>query len=260
MNKITEPLQLAVGSHEAGSGKGCAMNVVSWINGDTTITDMPDCADPMLSRIVQSVNDDICTHRDDDLLCPACSSKALELGLRTIGTAGLLPDDELRVVWVRVACRVAREVAHLNVDPRVMAAIEAAEAWCDDPTKEAAEAARAAANDAYAAAAYAAAEVAYAARAAARAAACAARAVPATAAAYATTPDPTAEAAYAAYIAYADAYDAYTADDAYADALRAERLRFAHLAIDTFNELTGRTEHAPEPEQVQTAARRMVTA
>jgi hypothetical protein len=27
---ITEPLRLATGSHKAGSGKGCAMNVISW--------------------------------------------------------------------------------------------------------------------------------------------------------------------------------------------------------------------------------------
>ena len=47
---ITRPLRLAVGSHSAGSGKGCAMNLISWENGDTTITDLPDCADPMLAK------------------------------------------------------------------------------------------------------------------------------------------------------------------------------------------------------------------
>lgn len=60
---IDHPLRLAVGSHQAGSGKGCAMNLVSWENGDTTITDMPACVDPLLARIVQRVNDTICTHR-----------------------------------------------------------------------------------------------------------------------------------------------------------------------------------------------------
>jgi len=68
MNDITEPLRLAVGSHSAGSGKGCAMNLISWENGDTTITDLPGCSDPMLARIVQRINDSICTHRDGDLL------------------------------------------------------------------------------------------------------------------------------------------------------------------------------------------------
>src|SRR6266567_1201517 len=90
MHDITEPLRLAVGSHERGSGKGCAMNLISWESGDTTITDLPSCADPMLARIVQSVNDRICTHRDGDLLCPSCSMLVLELGHRTVGT-GTLP-------------------------------------------------------------------------------------------------------------------------------------------------------------------------
>ena len=48
----THPLRLAVGSHRAGTGKGCAMNVISWENGDTTISDMPSCADPMLAHVV----------------------------------------------------------------------------------------------------------------------------------------------------------------------------------------------------------------
>jgi hypothetical protein len=32
--RITHPLRLASGSHQPGSGKGCAMNVISYINGD----------------------------------------------------------------------------------------------------------------------------------------------------------------------------------------------------------------------------------
>jgi len=74
-----QPLRLATGSHKAGSGQGCAMNVISWENGDTIITDIPACADPMLARIVQGVNDSICTHTDTGLLCPtssACASPA----------------------------------------------------------------------------------------------------------------------------------------------------------------------------------------
>ena len=49
---IDQPLRLATGSHKRGSGKGCAMNVISWENGDTQITDFPSCSDPMLARIV----------------------------------------------------------------------------------------------------------------------------------------------------------------------------------------------------------------
>lgn len=108
------------------------MNVVSWESGDTTITDMPACADQMLARIVQRVNDMICTHRDGDLLCPACSVLVLDLAHRTVGTGTVaLTNAERHRVWVWIAADQARQVAHLNPDPRVMAAIEAAEGWCD---------------------------------------------------------------------------------------------------------------------------------
>ena len=147
------PLQLATGSHQAGSGKGCAMNVISWENGDTTITDFPACSDPMLARIVQGVNDSICRHTTDGALCSSCSMKVLDLAHRTVGTGGILSGTTLHVVWVRVACEVARSVVHLNPDPRVMAAIVAAEAWADNPSAaNAANAANAAANAANAAA------------------------------------------------------------------------------------------------------------
>jgi hypothetical protein len=39
LDRITNPLRLARGSHQPGSGKGCAMNVISYINGDEQITD-----------------------------------------------------------------------------------------------------------------------------------------------------------------------------------------------------------------------------
>jgi hypothetical protein len=105
MFEITEPLRLAVGSHRAGSGKGCAMNVVSWESGDTTITDLPACTDPMLARLVQHVNDHYCTHRDGDLLCPPCSVDVLGLAHRTVGTGSTgLSDAALKRVWVRIAC------------------------------------------------------------------------------------------------------------------------------------------------------------
>lgn len=82
-----QPLRLATGSHQAGSGRGCAMNVISWENGDTTISDYPECSDKFLARMVQIVNDSICTHtKEDDLLCAKCSVEALKLGHRTVGT------------------------------------------------------------------------------------------------------------------------------------------------------------------------------
>ena len=132
MSAVDHPLRLAVGSHRAGSGKGCAMNVISWESGDTKITDLPECADWVLARIVQRVNDSICTHRDGDLLCPACSVKVLDLAHRIVGT-GTHPLTELerQRVWVRVAADQARQVLHLTSAPEALAAIEAAEGWCD---------------------------------------------------------------------------------------------------------------------------------
>ncbi len=87
MTQEIQPLRLAVGSHVAGSGKGCAMNVISWENGDTTISDFPECSDSFLARLVQIVNDGICLHREGDLLCADCSVKVLALGHRTVGTS-----------------------------------------------------------------------------------------------------------------------------------------------------------------------------
>ena len=119
------PLRLAVGSHQAGSGKGCLMNVISWENGDSVITDTPDCADPFLTTINQRLNDSICTHRDSDLLCAACTQLVLPFGWASVGTAGVASKTD----YVRLAVMAARDVVHLNDDPRVLEAIEAAEEW-----------------------------------------------------------------------------------------------------------------------------------
>lgn len=97
MTDPLQPLRLAVGSHRAGSGKGCGMNVISWENGDQQITDYPDCADPLLARIVQEVNDYYCTHHVTDLLCPPCSVEVLALAHRTVGTGTAHPSRRLRV-------------------------------------------------------------------------------------------------------------------------------------------------------------------
>jgi hypothetical protein len=141
-NTNVGPLRLAVGSHKAGSGRGCAMNVISWENGDSRISDMPDCTHPFLSRVVQRLNDSICEQRDGGLLCADCSVIVLGLAHRTVGTADADPDGR---VMVRIAAEEAQRVAHMNSDPRVQAAIDAALAWADTPTAAAAAAANAAA-------------------------------------------------------------------------------------------------------------------
>ena len=236
---ITHPLRLAVGSHKAGSGKGCAMNLISWESGDMTITDLPGCADPMLARIVQSVNDQHCSHRHRDLLCPPCSLEVLALAHRTVGTSGHgLSDLDLRRVHIRVAARLAREVVHLARGPKALRAIEAAEAWANDPTAAAYAAAADAAAAAYAtaAAAYATAYAAYAA---------------AAAAAYAAAANAANAAAYAAYAADAAAAAADTADR------RVFRMRMAHLAVDEFLRLTGLGEQTADPARTEQAVRQM---
>ena len=232
------PLRLAVGSHKAGSGRGCAMNVISWENGDSRISDMPDCTHPFLSRVVQLLNDSICAHRDGDLLCADCSVIVLGLAHRTVGTADADPDGR---VMVRIAAEEAQRVAHLNSDPRVQAAIDAAQAaidaalaWADTPTAAAAYAANAAAGRV----------VAYAATRATHAAAYAAYAA-------AGRVEQTAD-AYAARATYAT----YAADAA-ADAA-AGRVEQTERIIDRFRALTGHDTTAPDPTVTAQAITRML--
>src|SRR5690606_32525120 len=131
--------RLGVGAGPADGSRMCAMQVISWENGDTTITDLPACSDPMLARIVQCVNDTFCDHRDGDLLCPECSIKVLDLAHRTVGTGTLdLSELDRCRVWVRVAADQARQVLDLECeDGRGVceAAIVAAERWADDPSE-----------------------------------------------------------------------------------------------------------------------------
>ena len=57
LDRITHPLRLARGSHQPGSGKGCAMNAISYINGDEHITDFPTCSARSLAIVVQSCSE-----------------------------------------------------------------------------------------------------------------------------------------------------------------------------------------------------------
>jgi len=93
---ITHPLRLARGSHQPGSGKGCAMNVISYINGDTHITDFPGCSAHPLAAFVQLCNDLLAG--PDGYLSPENSLLALELGFHTVGTADVA--DTVIHAWV----------------------------------------------------------------------------------------------------------------------------------------------------------------
>ena len=97
LDRITHPLRLASGSHQPGSGKGCAMNVISYINGDTRITDYPECSARPLAAIVQMVNDQLAG--PDGFLSPENSVLVLDLGWRTVGTA-TGATDAVHALWI----------------------------------------------------------------------------------------------------------------------------------------------------------------
>ena len=85
IDRITHPLRLARGSHQAGSGRGCAMNAISYITGDAEITDYPECCARPLATIVQWCNDQLAG--PDGYLSPEDSVLALDLGWQTVRTA-----------------------------------------------------------------------------------------------------------------------------------------------------------------------------
>jgi len=93
---ITHPLRLARGSHQPGSGKGCAMNVISYINGDAQVTDFPATSARPLASFVQLCNDWLAG--PDGYLSPADAVLVLDLGRLTVGTADVA--DRVVHTWV----------------------------------------------------------------------------------------------------------------------------------------------------------------
>lgn len=96
LDRITNPMRLARGSHQPGSGKGCAMNVISYINGDEQITDFPATSARPLASFVQLCNDLLA--EPDGYLSPANSLVVLDLGWLTVGTADVA--DSIMHIWV----------------------------------------------------------------------------------------------------------------------------------------------------------------
>jgi hypothetical protein len=96
LDRITDPLRLARGSHQPGSGKGCAMNVISYINGDEQITDFPATSARPLASFVQLCNDLLA--EPDGYLSPQNSLLVLDLGWLTVGTADVA--DAVMHIWV----------------------------------------------------------------------------------------------------------------------------------------------------------------
>lgn len=96
LDRITHPLRLARGSHQPGSAKGCAMNAISYINGDAHITDFPATSARPLAAFVQLCNDLLAG--PDGYLSPEHSFVALDLGWLTVGTAEFT--DHVMHIWV----------------------------------------------------------------------------------------------------------------------------------------------------------------
>ena len=209
LDRITHPLRLAQGSHQPGSGKGCAMNVISYINGDAKITDYPECSARPLARMVQSLNDQLAGA--DGFLSPENSIIVLDLGWLTVGTAG----TPREIVWrwladllVHPDMGIVTKVRRVDVRD---ALIHVAELYMRESRGERVTVTewRAARDQAQKAKTY----------------------------AYAAA-DADADAAAAAYAA-ADADAAAYAADAYAAAAADARITFTRWAIEHWRELAG---------------------
>jgi len=95
LDRITSPMRLARGSHLPGSGKGCAMNVISYINGDEHITDFPATSARPLASFVQLCNDLLA--ESDGYLSPENSLLVLDLGWLTVGTGTTAQSENTRL-------------------------------------------------------------------------------------------------------------------------------------------------------------------
>jgi hypothetical protein len=96
LDRITHPLRLGKGSHQPGSGKGCAMNVISFITGDAQVTDFPSRSARPLSLLVQTANDLLAG--PSGYLSPEHSVLALDLAWQTVDTADV-PDTVVHA-WI----------------------------------------------------------------------------------------------------------------------------------------------------------------
>src|ERR1700753_1289205 len=96
IERITHPLRVARGSHQPESGKGCAMNAISYINGDEQITDFLATSARPRGSFVQLCNDLLAG--SDGYLSPGDGLLVLDLGWLTVGTADVA--DTVVHTWV----------------------------------------------------------------------------------------------------------------------------------------------------------------
>lgn len=121
--------QLAVGDQGRTSGSACIMNAIAWLEGDSQISDLPDCVWKPLAYLAQAVNDNVCqeghpgrhvkrqAHSEEcpcclgcftshiTYLCPGCSHQMWMIGVRLIGSAGanvqLAQNQEIYRRWAK---------------------------------------------------------------------------------------------------------------------------------------------------------------
>ena len=119
---------LSAGKHRDPSDGACAMEYVSVLAGEP-FSDEPHCTHPILAAVARGTNDAL-ADADRHLMVPLIG--------RLLGTPEVGTDLEQRVLSVRLAVWSARNVAHLVRDrDRALcaAAVDAAEAWADNPCR-----------------------------------------------------------------------------------------------------------------------------
>lgn len=96
------PPRLVIGSHDPGEGYGCALNVLSWEQGQPQAADYPSGVWNPFRAMVATLNDSICDHTEEttpcgcDILCPGCSVAMLDLAHRVRHTDGLLGRSSIK--------------------------------------------------------------------------------------------------------------------------------------------------------------------
>lgn len=121
---------LSAGGHDDPSEGACVMEYVSLLAGED-FSDSPVCTHPALASAARVVNDNV-SDTERHMLVPMIG--------RLFGTADTRESElDRRVLSVRLAAWCARRVLHLVPAQRrdkYTAAVDAAEAWADNPTKE----------------------------------------------------------------------------------------------------------------------------
>ena len=136
INTVTVPWLRSGKGATPGDG-GCIMQVIDWINR-CEWTDSPPCVNPAFRSVAISLNDSLDDQGRQRLLslAPRLMNTNPSEGNHTVS------DESCdRTVTVRLAVFAARKVLHLFEkkfpgDDLPRLAIEAAEAWCDNPTDQ----------------------------------------------------------------------------------------------------------------------------